>query len=117
MSRNLTIPPDLPGPREPRPETVAVVAFVQLLFGVLFVVLAIFYLKPDVFMSNLWRGASGEGLFQQVSATMLAVAPERRYWLRISPVAGSRWRVLWRNVRAALFRRGRRRRRGGAGHG
>jgi len=27
VSRNLTIPPNLPGPRAPRPETVAVVAF------------------------------------------------------------------------------------------
>lgn len=39
----------------------------------LFVVLAIFYLKPDVFMGNLWGGAAGDygNLFEQIKATML----------------------------------------------
>ena len=39
----------------------------------LFVVLAIFYLKPDVFMANLWGGedTSYGNLFEQIKATML----------------------------------------------
>ena len=39
----------------------------------LFLVLAIFFLKPDVFVANLWGGAAGDygNLFEQVKATML----------------------------------------------
>src|SRR5262245_28668548 len=39
----------------------------------LFVVLAIFFLKPDVFAANLWGGEAGDygNLFAQVMATML----------------------------------------------
>lgn len=39
----------------------------------LFLVLAIFFLKPDVFVANLWGGATGDygNLFEQVKSTML----------------------------------------------
>ncbi len=39
----------------------------------LFLVLAIFFLKPDVFAANLWGGATGDygNLFEQVKSTML----------------------------------------------
>jgi arginine:ornithine antiporter/lysine permease len=39
----------------------------------LFLVLAIFFLKPDVFAANLWGGAAGDygNLFEQVKSTML----------------------------------------------
>lgn len=50
-----------------------IVTIAKLIPLLLFVVLAIFHLKLDVFMSNLWRGAgAGDGeLYRQVSATML----------------------------------------------
>jgi arginine:ornithine antiporter/lysine permease len=39
----------------------------------LFLVLAVVYLKPDVFVANLWGGSAGDygNLFAQVKATML----------------------------------------------
>ena len=50
-----------------------VVTIAKVIPLLLFVVLAIFFLKPDVFVANLWGGAAGDygNLFEQVKATML----------------------------------------------
>jgi arginine:ornithine antiporter/lysine permease len=50
-----------------------VVTIAKVIPLILFVVLAIFYLKPAVFVANLWGGADGDygNLFEQVKATML----------------------------------------------
>ncbi len=50
-----------------------VVTIAKVIPLLLFVVLAIFYLKPAVFVANLWGGSSGDygNLFEQVKATML----------------------------------------------
>ena len=50
-----------------------IVTIAKIIPLLLFVVLAIFYLKPDVFAANLWGGAAGDygNLFEQVKATML----------------------------------------------
>lgn len=50
-----------------------VVTIAKIIPLLVFLVLAIFALKPDVFVANLWggEGASYGGLFEQVKATML----------------------------------------------
>jgi arginine:ornithine antiporter/lysine permease len=50
-----------------------IVTIAKLIPLLLFVVLSIFFFKPDVFVGNLWGGASGDygNLFAQIKATML----------------------------------------------
>jgi hypothetical protein len=50
-----------------------IVTIAKLLPRLLFLVLTIFFLKPDVFVANLWGGVSGDygNLFKQVKSTML----------------------------------------------
>jgi arginine:ornithine antiporter / lysine permease len=50
-----------------------IVTIAKLIPLLVFVVLAIFYLKPAVFIDNLWGGSSGDygNLFEQIKATML----------------------------------------------
>ena len=50
-----------------------IVTIAKIIPLLVFLVLAIFYLKPDVFVANLWGGGTGSygNLFAQVKATML----------------------------------------------
>jgi arginine:ornithine antiporter / lysine permease len=50
-----------------------IVTIAKIIPLLVFVVLAIFYLKPNVFVANLWGGIAGDygNLFEQVKATML----------------------------------------------
>src|ERR1700727_2170374 len=50
-----------------------IVTIAKIIPLLLFVVLAIFFLKPNVFVANLWGGTAGDygNLFEQVKATML----------------------------------------------